>query len=165
MLTAERLYEVLRYDTRTGKFFWRITRGSRATAGKEAGTINTPGYLVIRIDGKLYAAHRLAWLYVTGQWPKHSIDHINGSKDDNRFANLRAATHAQNMKNVRMHVDNSSGFKGVFLSGKKWEARIMRDGQRIKIGIFDTIESAAFAYDQAALAVHKDFARINGEGK
>jgi hypothetical protein len=98
MLTAERLRELLDYDPETGRFIWRKDHptAKHIKAGSVAGTKNGRGYWVIGVAGAKYVAHRLAWLYVTGEWPAHLVDHENGDRLDNRFANLREATDSQN---------------------------------------------------------------------
>jgi hypothetical protein len=97
-LTAERLREILGYDPETG-LFTRLVRTGRIRAGEVAGTAHSRGYRSIVIDGRVYLSHRLAWLYVHGEWPPEQIDHINRNRADNRLVNLRAAKQSQN--NVR----------------------------------------------------------------
>jgi hypothetical protein len=100
MLTHKRLCEVLVYEKSTGLFRWRMKASKKTIVGEVAGclTVEKSGYrrVRIRIDGRLYKAHRLAWFYETGRWPKHEIDHINGDAADNRFENLRDVPHRQN---------------------------------------------------------------------
>ena len=99
-LTAEWLRAVLDYDPKTGLFHWRIDRGGRkARIGALAGSFDATGYIQIMIDGKNYKAHRLAWLYVTGNWPIGDIDHLNGERANNRWSNLREATKSINQQN------------------------------------------------------------------
>jgi hypothetical protein len=81
-LTAERLREVLNYNPGTGVFTWRVQTGRRAPVGAIAGCITWYGYIAIKIDCCRHLAHRLAWFYVTGAWPKDQIDHINGNRSD-----------------------------------------------------------------------------------
>ncbi len=160
-LTADGLRSVLDYDAETGNFHWKVTRG-RAIAGAQTGYKNARGYLIIRIDGKNYKAHRLAWLYVTGEWPANQIDHINNNPGDNRFCNLREATHSENMMNKSRYANNKSGFKGVHLhkQSKRWRARIRIDNKNISLGLFDTPQLAYAAYCSAAYKLHGEFARV-----
>lgn len=92
-LTQEVLKSLLYYDPETGIFVWLVTR-QRSPAGKEAGGYDEKGYRRICVNGTKVRAHRLAWLYMTGEWPEDQLDHINGLKDDNRFVNLREATNS-----------------------------------------------------------------------
>jgi len=103
-VTAARLREVLDYNPETGIFTNRIRRGSKGAAGAEAGTLTPTGYRNIVIDGRLYPAHRLAWLYVHGTMPKWTIDHINHRRDDNRIANLRDVPHRENCQNREARI-------------------------------------------------------------
>lgn len=109
-----------------------------------------------------YAAHRLAWLIVTGRWPEHTIDHINGDPSDNRFCNLREATAAENLRHRGIMKSNKSGVKGVhwFKQYNKWRAIIVARGKQIFLGHFDNIEDAKAAYRQAAVELHGEFARF-----
>jgi len=110
-LSFSRLREVLYYDEETGIFMWKINTGKKRLAGKIAGSKMVRGYWMICVDYVQYAAHRVAWFYVTGRWPPHQIDHINGVRTDNRFVNLRLATFKQNMRNVKSRA--SHGYKGI----------------------------------------------------
>jgi len=121
-LTAERLREVLRYEPETGVFVWRVRAARRIHVGAVAGNISpSSGYRFIGVDCRLYGAHRLAWLYMTGEWPKHQVDHVNMDCADNRWANLRDATCSQNTANSCVRINNKSGFKGV-----SWDKRRRR---------------------------------------
>jgi HNH endonuclease/AP2 domain len=157
-LSADRLREVLRYDPETGLFYWRISRGSVA-AGTQAGKRTWDGYSVIRIDGTEHYAHRLAWLYVHGEHPTAEIDHKDRNPADNRIANLRQSSHAENTRNRARH--NRSGFKGVTREGSKWRATISVGGRNIWLGYHPTAEKAAAAYDEAARLYHGEFAQTN----
>lgn len=165
MLTAERLRELLDYDPETGVFRWKDVRRygfPRKRVGQVAGSIDGEGYILINIGGTKYGAHRLAWLYVYGRWPQPMTDHRNGVRHDNRFANLREASRAQNKRNERRRRDNTSGHKGVVFRPEsgRWRARISVDGSRIALGTFDTREAAAAAYASASSRLHADFARL-----
>ena len=143
-LTASRLRDLVHYDAQTGEFTWAKKR-RRCSIGKKAGCTMKNGYRVIRIDDALYLAHRLAWFYVTGNWPANQIDHINGVRDDNRFSNLREATNLQNAHN-RKYNRNKSGFQGVRKENSKWLAEIKINYKAVRLGLFNTPEEAHCAY-------------------
>lgn len=158
ILTAQRLKEVLHYDADTGLFTRFPVKGSSrkhrvgATPKSESN-----GYLRIKIDHKLYRAHRLAWLYVYDEWPNDQIDHINGDKTDNRILNLRAATSSQNKQNARKaRLDSRSGLIGAMWHGQsgKWRACIQVDGKRKYLGRFDQAEQAHAVYIEAKRTLH-----------
>lgn len=157
-LTAERLRFLLRYAPETGLFYWRNPSGPRAVAGALAGS-ESQGYVNISVDGKLYRAHRLAWLYVYGVWPAKQIDHANRSRSDNRIANLRESDQSQNMGNAARRSDCRSGFKGVTAYRSRWVATIRRSGKKVHLGVFDTPEAAHAAYVSAACDHFGEFAR------
>lgn len=162
LLTADRLRELLSYDPDTGVFVWKVKRGGLAQAGTVAGTILTKGHRAIEIDDVLHAAHRLAWLYVYGEWPIGWLDHANNKPDDNRIANLRLATPAENARNRRTW-SNRTLPKGVHRAKggrtKPFEARIFVDGRLKHIGCFATVDDAKAAYLAAAKVHYGDFAR------
>jgi hypothetical protein len=125
-----------------------------------AGGVSRSGYVEIRLDRRLYRAHRLAWLHVHGAWPVHEIDHINGEKADNRIANLRDATSGQNKANqTRLRADNTSGHRGVSWSkaNRKWFAKIKHAGRQKLLGYFDSKEAAVEAYELAAASRFGEF--------
>lgn len=164
MLTAERLREVLDYNPETGVFTWKKRISQKSAVGKTAGSIEkVSGYVSIRIDKKLYMAHRLAWLMMLGEWPGpgHEIDHVNGNRADNRWGNLRLATRGQNNANQKISRRNTSGFKGVTArrNGTVWTAQIGHRGEYIHIGVFDSPELAHAAYLDKAGELFGDFAR------
>lgn len=162
MLTAERLREALDYNPLTGEFRWLVTLSNRAPAGKLAGTIEPrDGYRKISVDGVDYRAGRLAFLWMTGQWPDPEVDHINRVAGDDRWENLREATRSQNNGNVGRRSHNTSGLKGVFASSSKknpWCARIFIKKCARYLGTFRTQEEAHAAYMAAAVAHFGDFA-------
>lgn len=161
-LTADILRDLLRYDPQTGEF-WRLRTAGRWKKGESAGSADeSTGYVRIRVGGILYHAHRLAWLWMTGEWPPEDIDHENGNGLDNRWANLRAATTSQNLHNARMKSNNRSGITGVhWSSGKKrWVAEIWVQNCKIGLGIHKDIEAAAAAYRAAKLRYAGEFARL-----
>ena len=144
------------YNEETGHFYWLITGVGNCSYGKQAGHIDKKGYVRIRIKGKAYSAHRLAWLYVFGEWPKYEIDHINGIACDNRICNLRDVRHAENMQNLKNYSTNKSGYIGVRWrkSSKKWHADIKVNGRTIYVGLFDSAEDAITARKKAKAMYH-----------
>jgi HNH endonuclease len=160
-LTHERLLELLSYDPETGLFRWLVARGGTAKAGSIAGSPTMNGYVNISIDGRLYRAHRLAFLYMLGRWPDPEADHRDLNRANNRWTNLREATSAQNQANVSAHRDNKLGIKGVVQqSSGKYRAQINVGGRQIYLGTWDRSEIASFFYEAAALAFFGEFARI-----
>ena len=97
-LSQKYLREALHYDPDTGIFTWKVATASCVKVGAEAGCVKNDGYRAIGMGGKSYKAHRLAWLYVHGEWPKEQIDHINHIRTDNRMENLRPASGGENAK-------------------------------------------------------------------
>jgi len=144
MLTQERLKQLLHYDPTTG-VFTRILSKRSDRCGKQPGSLNTKGHIQIRLDGTLYVAHRLAWLYVTGHFPIDQIDHINGNKSDNRLVNLREATNKQNQENIPLQTNNTSGYRGVSFDKrlKKFRSYVCHNRQQICLGFFEDIDFAA----------------------
>jgi hypothetical protein len=163
MLTQERLKELLQYDEHTGVFTWIKITSNRVKIGCIAATTNSHGYLYIRIDGKQYGAHRLAWLYMTGFMPKDVIDHIDGNPKNNVISNLREATQQQNLHNLRKSVKNTSGYKGVhFHKGtNKWRAVVTVNNKPKHLGLFFTPEEANNVYTNWCIANRGEFARIS----
>lgn len=152
-LDSTRLRELLNYDPDTGEFTWRQTVANRL-CGTRAGA-NNHGYRQIRIERKLYQAHRLAWCYVYGVWPPYMVDHINGIKGDNRIANLRLATNQENQQNRRT-PQGSNPYIGVSWNkaAKRWEAQIRLQGKPTYLGRFSTPEEAHAAYLKAKREGH-----------
>jgi hypothetical protein len=140
MITQKELKKLLHYDPDTGIFLWRKP-SKRIRDNLVAGTTHKTGYIEIRVKGKKYKAHRLAWLYTHGEWPKCNIDHINQNRSDNRIKNLREANHKENSKNAGMYKNNTSGVMGVRLTkGKikrKWRAVICVNRRSIHVGYFE----------------------------
>lgn len=155
-LTAQRLREVLTYDAETGQFRWRVTLSRSAAAGKVAGCKHrTLGCIYIGIGGRLHKAHRLVWLYVHGVWPAKGIDHINGDHADNRIANLRETSQAENMQNLwRPHRDNRSGFMGVYQTRGKFVAKLKAGPYSVQSVKFLTAAEAHACYLQIKAGFH-----------
>jgi hypothetical protein len=147
-LTAARLRELFHYDPITGNFI-------RLSNGKAAGTLNACGYIVFVCDGRLMYAHRLAWLYMSGEMPKWSVDHINGSRSDNRWSNLRDVPHQLNCQNNRRGQGRAKMLGAVWNSrANKWRSVITSSGMQIHLGTFETAEQAHAAYVEAKRRLH-----------
>lgn len=147
MITSENVKEIFDYDDDTGVFRWKKQIANKAKIGRVAGRKNDQGYIVIRAFKKDYRAHRLAWLYSYGEWPKKEIDHINRVRDDNRLCNLREANRQQQLINCRIMSNNKSGIKGVHFAKKegKWCAQIKVGQKCFHLGLFDKKIDAAMA--------------------
>jgi hypothetical protein len=156
-LTAERLRELLDYDPETGFFCWRVQRGP-CKPGEPAGCLNKRwNALYIRIDGPLYFSHRLAFLWMLGHWPKNEVDHFDGNRANNSWANLRDVTRQQNEQNhSRAKGNNPHLGVGWSKSKKKWRAYINAgDGRKfLHLGYFATPEEARAAYVAAKRMLH-----------
>lgn len=146
-LTAEKLRELLHYDPATGVFTWKVRTSTRVKVGNLAGCPNNEGYLQIRLHSRLHKAHRLAWLYMYGEWPEDQIDHINRNRSDNRISNLRDVSHKQNNQNKSKAGNNTSGHQGVYRYklDSKWVARIKHNQKNISLGYFTNLEDAISA--------------------
>lgn len=146
-LTAEYLRSVLHYDPATGVFTWKVRTAHNVKVGDVAGCRGGGCYLCIRVCSRLYRAHRLAWLYVYGAWPKDQLDHINRNRSDNRISNLREVTNKQNLQNAGKYSHNTSGHSGVYRYKRdsKWRAQIKHNQKHISLGYFNTIEEAIAA--------------------
>ncbi len=157
-ITQERLKELVSYVATTGEFTWLVSR-SHGIKGGKAGSKMKSGYMALQVDGVRYFSHRLAWFYVHGVDPDFEIDHINGSRSDNRLCNLRIATRSENMTNLRAaKKDNvSSGLLGAYRNKKtsKWVSQIRVLGKIKHLGCFLTAEAAHDAYLSAKREHHK----------
>ena len=177
--SPEDIRQLMSYDPETGKLFWKergaewFTANRRHTAdiqagswnkkyaGKEAFTpINSRGYHTGTVLGKMLMAHRIAWAIVHGRWPEHFLDHINRVRTDNRLANLREATNAENLRNSDVPM-GESGVRGVRFDRRygRWQARITVHGKQKHLGYYNTPEAAAAAYAEGARRYHGEFAR------
>jgi hypothetical protein len=169
---AEELREHLSYNPCTGQLRWRVrnkdfgkqvARHNRWFADKVAGTLGSRGYIHIGIGGRIYLAHRLAWIWWYGFDPEEEIDHENRIKTDNRIINLRVASGFAQAANKGVRIDNVSGFKGVSFHRKtgKWRAKIRQK----HIGYFETAEAAYAAYLARTQEEFGAFSPIRGEDK
>ena len=157
------LKEQLEYSPLTGQFRWRISK-TRVLRGSLAG-FDSNGYVRIKVLQKTYSAHRLAWAFTYGVWPKDQIDHRNGIRSDNRASNLREATNGQNCANRPVQRRSKTGFKGVTHVRRKFHANCRVNTVRHYLGAFDTPEKAAEAYAQFARTHHGQFCNTQTEGE
>jgi hypothetical protein len=147
-VNVDTIKEVLDYNQETGTFTWKVRTAQRIKIGDIAGSISKSatsfGYLRIKLFGKSYLAHRLAWLITYGSFPNGILDHIDGDKLNNSIKNLREVTRKENMQNTKLREDNTSGFNGVYFhqQRKKWVAYITEDNKMIYLGIFKNKEDA-----------------------
>ena len=159
-ITAARLREVLDYDPHTGWFTWRVMIGQRCRVDARAGTIRKDRRIrrSINIDGRYYAEQNLAWLWMTGEWPTHEVDHRDTDATNNSWENLRPSTRAQNNQNCRRRSDNTTGVKGVHVhENGRYYARIQVNGKRLFVGSFGTPEEAAAAIVKRRQELHGAF--------
>jgi len=154
---AETLRSLLHYDPETGGFTRATSSGTRWKAGQSAGAWDLHGYKTIRLGRKSYKAHRLAWLYMTGEWPHGDIDHINGVRHDNRWANLRDVPRGVNLQNQRATPSHnrSTRVQGVYpAKGGNYSAAISINNRKKHIGTYSSIEEARAAYIEAKRRLH-----------
>lgn len=163
VMDAQLLRETLSYDPETGIFRWLVRASKNTIIGSIAGCIVGNGYYQIRMLGKQsFYAHRLAHLYMTGEWPPEEIDHMDGNPLNNRWSNLRIADRVENGRNACRPSHNTSGIKGVCWDRrrKKWRAYIVVKKKHIGLGAFTFKHDAAAAYAHAATKLFGEFARI-----
>lgn len=129
VLTAARLREIVHYNPEAGEFRWIAGQQGREEVVGWIQDNKKYQRRMVCIDYKTYMLHRIAWLYMTGEWPKELIDHINRDPMDNRWCNLREANHSQNAYNMPIRNDNTSGVKGVHWNkkAKKWKVDLLCD--------------------------------------
>ncbi|MBS6034003.1 MAG: HNH endonuclease [Pantoea sp.] len=161
MSVIHEVIEALNYDPYSGLLTWKKDIRGGKKAGQIAGHTDKLGYLVVKVGGRIFKGHRLAWIIHHGGEVPQFIDHINGDPSDNRIQNLRPSTHQQNMCNRKVRKDNSSGFPGVCAhrSTGKWQASIRVNGKRIHLGTYKTPEEAHQKYIEAAKLHHGEFVR------
>jgi len=167
MLTQERLKQLLNYDPETG-VFTRMTRTANSVKiGEEAGAIHQYThnliYREIGIDRATYKAHRLAFLYMTGEMPSDKVDHIDGNGLNNAWANLRSVSNLENCRNQKRFINNKSGHPGVswYARDGVWRAAIGTGGAKKHLGYFANLDDAIAAKKQAeiALGYHENHGR------
>lgn len=175
LLNECQLRELLDYDPASGALTWR-RRGpcwfksqrdcqawNTRYAGKPANHIHKLGYVVVRLFGRAYKGHRVAYAIHHGRWPTLQIDHINGVKTDNRIANLREVDNQTNAKNTKTHRHNTSGVSGVYWHkrDRKWIARIGATKAGSFIGAYKEFDAAVAArkHAETILGYHPNHGR------
>lgn len=140
--------QFVRYESETGHFYWLIARGRGVKAGDRAGHLSQ-GYISLNFKTVKVRAHRVAWLLHYGELPPCQIDHINRDRSDNRICNLRLAPNneADNLQNLGIRCDNTSGVPGVVWNRRKnkWIVRVYRGGKQICVGYFASFDEAVAA--------------------
>lgn len=162
-LPADRLRKLFTYNPDTGLFVRLVSTSNRVKAGDVAGSVSPDGYMRIWIDGHSYKAHRLAWLFIHGNWPAGQIDHANGNRSDNRIENLRVADQSQQSANSARPRSNKTGVRGVSFhkATQKYTARLACRGRLVHASYHDHIEDAAAAYRSASLKHFGEFSGIH----
>ncbi len=148
--SAEDICTLLEYDPATGQLTWKDrprTRGWRPDLSGPVNNTTDNGRLRVGLFGKRYLAHRIIWCMVTGAWPTHQIDHINGDPSDNRWCNLRHVTNLENCRNQKRRANNVTGMTGVLWrkDHQVWTAQIQANGKREHLGFFASKEEAIAA--------------------
>jgi HNH endonuclease/AP2 domain len=157
MLTQERLKELLSYNQETGVFTRIKHVSSNAKFGDVCANVKKHGAIIIRIDGKDYQAHRLAFLYMDGKWPEKCVDHIDGIRSNNKWANLRDVSLSDNQHNRHgPQLNNTTGYLGVTFhkARNKYLARIKLHGKTNHLGSFHSARDAHLAYEAAKKKYH-----------
>ena len=160
----EKLREYFDYNPETGQLWWKKQshKSSHSLPGTMCEHINSDGYKVVKFMGKVYKVHRVIF-YLYHSYVPTCIDHINGIKTDNRVSNLRPATDSENKANIGLTANNTSGFKGVCWDGQigLWRAQTYKNRKCYFLGRYKTKEEAALAYNEKALELHGEFAKLN----
>lgn len=158
-LTFEQADQFFDYSPETGILSWKITYRGRIKTGEPVGSVRTDGRRSVSFMGKRYYAYRIAWLLMTGEWPKNEIDHFNGQRDDNRWCNLRDVTPSINQQNHHHgHTGATSKFLGVSWCSRRqaWRACITTNRKLRTIGFFATEQDAHAAYVRQKTVDHAE---------
>lgn len=143
MIDQQCIRDIAIYDPETGTFTLKVAKG-RKSAGSLLGSKTVHGYVVIGVNGHKIYAHRLAWLYVYGFFPKE-IDHINRDRSDNRLSNLRSVSRSENNMNATRKT--TTGHIGVWRNGKKYSVVRRVSGKRLYLGSYASFDDAVRAYN------------------
>lgn len=162
-ISQKEIMEFLSYNPDNGLFTWIKSRKTSTKVGSIAGCNMPDGYIKIAFKRRNYMAHRLAWLYVHGFFPKDQLDHINGVRNDNRIVNLRECNVNENQRNRGKSPRNTSGYLGVSWSNRynKWLVQVTFNGKCKHVGVYKNILDAAEAYKNFAKENYNGFYREN----
>lgn len=160
-ITADEVRRLLDYDPETGVFTRLVRTSNRICEGDVAGCLSDSGYWLVRVGGRRYPAHRLAWLYAYDEWPRDEIDHIDRDRANNRLSNLRQATRRENAQNLSLSCKNTSGVTGVSWDAQraKWCVRLRLNRRKLHFGRFTCYGHAVRARRVAEIAHHPFKAR------
>lgn len=154
LITAEELRRLLHYSQESGLFTRRVRTNPCVQVGDVVATPHPRGYVLVSVGARKYLAHRLAWLYMTGEWPEVEIDHRNRVRSDNRWDNLREATTSQNRQNIALETCSMSGLRGAVFTRGRFRSVIKVNGNSVYLGRFKTAEEAHEAYLNAKREFH-----------
>jgi len=158
MITQSELKHLLHYDPETGLWTWLNPPSHNGhLKGKQAGSARLDGYIRIRINGVGYYTHRLAFLYMEGEWPEEEVDHIDRDPSNGKWSNLRHATRSENRFNSAVY-NSSTGLRGVHMTP---EGKFSAQASTLKLGHFETAQEAAIARDIAIVEMAGPFAILN----
>ena len=148
------------FNYKNGELYWNFSLSCKSPKGTIAGSVKKDNYRRIGINKKVYLAHRLIFMMFHGYFPKF-VDHIDGNKLNNCIENLREVTHSQNMKNQKISISNTSGYKNVSWNKKqkKWRVALKINYKDKEIGYFKDIELADLVAQEARDKYHGKFAR------
>ena len=141
------LLNTLEYNPVSG-VFTNIAKRPGIAVGKIMGTKLATGYISISVRGPKFLAHRLAWFYMHGEWPKYYIDHIDRNRDNNAINNLREANAYENIHNIKIFDTNTSGYTGIRKMGTSWQSRVQYKGEDFYLGTYTNIEDANIARNE-----------------
>lgn len=145
-ISVDALHEHFTLDS-SGLLYWKKKpkRNNCVRVGAMAGATTYEGYRVVRLMGVQLRVHRVVWAMTHGEWPTFVIDHINGDRSDNRPENLRDVDYCTNSANRKLSKNNKSGVNGVFARKHGFEVAIKRNGTRVWLGTYRTLEHAKTA--------------------
>jgi hypothetical protein len=162
MITQERVRHLFNYLPDAGQLIRLVRTSNRVHIGDDAGSASHRGYRKVHVDGKRYYEHCVIWLWMTGEWPRDQIDHIDMDASNNRWGNLREASQTENNANTHIHIDNTSGVKGVYFDKERnlWAAQLHIHRKHIFLGRFNSRNAAHEAYKDGARRYFGDFCRV-----